>query len=80
LRAAAERPSPGVVRRRLDALEADLPRRREWAAQLQAEADAQRGRTVDETDWSELGERWKVPAIAIGVAFVLWIGWHALHR
>nr|HET7860576.1 hypothetical protein [Caldimonas sp.] len=80
LRAAAERPSPEVVRRRLDAIDADLPRRREWAAQLQAEADAQRGRTVDQPDWSEVFERWRVPAIVLAVAFVLWIGWHALRR
>lgn len=80
LRAAAERPSPEVVRRRLDALDADLPRRREWVAKMQEEADAQRGGTVDETDWSEAVERWRRPAIALAIAFVLWIGWHALHR
>ena len=51
LRAAAARPSPDVVKRRLDALDEDLPRRREWAAAMQAEADARRGRSVDETDW-----------------------------
>ncbi len=80
LRAAAERPSAEVVRRRLDALDADLPRRREWAKQMQAEADAQRGRAVDETDWSDVGQRWRVPAIALAIAFVAWVGWHALHR
>jgi hypothetical protein len=80
LRAAAERPSPGVVKRRLDALDADLPRRREWAASLQAEADAQRGRSVDETEWSELGPRLKLPLGILAVAFVAWVGWHALHR
>ena len=80
LRAAAERPSPEVVRRRLDALAADLPRRREWATAMQAEADAQRGHTVDRTDWSELSARWRIPAIVGAVAFVAWIGWHALRR
>ena len=80
LRAAAERPSPEVVRRRLDAIDADLPRRREWVAQMEAEADAQRGRTVDDTDWNEALGRWRIPGIALAVAFVLWIGWHALHR
>src|SRR6187397_2947341 len=54
LRAAAARPSPEVVKRRLDALDEDLPRRREWVASMQAEADARRGRSVDETDWSEI--------------------------
>ena len=39
LRAAAARPSPEVVKRRLDALDEDLPRRREWVG-----GDAGRGR------------------------------------
>jgi hypothetical protein len=68
------------VRRRLAAIEADLPRRREWAAQMEAEASARRGRGVDPTDWSELVERWRIPTVALGVAFVLWVGWHALRR
>jgi predicted nucleic acid-binding Zn ribbon protein len=80
LRAAAERPSPEVVRRRLDALDADLPRRREWAAQLQAEADAQRGRGRQETDWDTLVTRGRVPFWILVAAFVLWVGWRALHR
>jgi predicted nucleic acid-binding Zn ribbon protein len=80
LRAAAVKPSPEVVKRRLDALEADLPRRREWAAAMQAEADAQRGRNVDETDWSESVGRWKPVLAAVAIAFVLWIGWHAGRR
>ena len=80
LRAAAERPSPEVVRRRLDALDADLPRRREWVAKMQEEADAQRGRGVDDTDWNEVLARWRIPGIALAVAFVAWVGWRALHR
>ena len=80
LRAAAERPSAQVVKRRLDALDADLPRRREWAAAMQAEADARRGRSADETDWGELGPRWKLPLGILAAAFVAWVGWHALHR
>ena len=80
LRAAAERPSPEVVRRRLDALDADLPRRREWVAKMQEEADAQRGRGVDDTDWNEVLARWRIPGIGLAVAFVAWVGWRALHR
>ena len=80
LRAAAERPSPAVVKKRLDALDADLPRRREWAAQMQAEADAQRRRTVDETDRDEFFRRGRMPLALLVVAFVAWIGWHALRR
>jgi len=75
LRAAAARPSPEVVKRRLDALDDDLPRRREWVAAMQAEADARRG--VDETDWSEVSPRWKPVLVVLAVAFVVWIGWNA---
>jgi hypothetical protein len=77
LRAAAARPSPEVVKRRLDALDEDLPRRREWVAAMQAEADARRGRSVDETDWSEVSPRWKPVLVVLAVAFVVWIGWNA---
>jgi hypothetical protein len=34
----ARKPSPEVVKRRLAALEGDVPRRREWVAQVEAEA------------------------------------------
>ena len=77
LRAAAARPSAEVVKRRLDALDADLPRRREWVTAMEAEADAQRGRSVDETDWDEMLGRWKPAFAVVVIAFVLWIAWHA---
>lgn len=79
LRAAAAHPSPEVVRRRLDAIEADLPRRREWAEKMQAEADAERGRGGGEVEWGSLmrpgiGVRYAV------VAFALWMAWHLWRR
>jgi len=80
LRAAAAHPSADVVKRRLDALDQDLPRRREWVAAMQAEADAQRGRTVDESDWDESFARWKPVYVILAIAFVLWIGWNASRR
>ena len=80
LHAAAARPSPRVVKRRLEALEADLPRRREWAARMQAEADAQRGRAADETDWSSLLGRGTNPVRAVLVALVLWFAWQYWRR
>jgi len=80
LRAAAARPSPDVVKRRLDALGQDLPRRREWVAEMQAEADARRGRSVDETDWDEALGRWKPVLALLAIAFVLWIAWNAARR
>lgn len=80
LRAAAARPSPEVVKRRLDELDQDLPRRREWVAAMQAEADAQRGRSVDETDWDEVFGRWKPVFAVVAIALVLWIAWNAGRR
>jgi len=80
LRAAAARPSPDVVKRRLDALDEDLPRRREWVASMQAEADARRGRSVDDTDWDEVVGRWKPVLIVLAIAFVVWIAWNAGRR
>src|SRR6478609_8267226 len=77
LRAAAARPSPDVVKRRLDALDEDLPRRREWVAAMQAEGDARRGRSVDETDWDDVAPRWKPVLVILAIAFVLWIAWNA---
>lgn len=77
LRAAAERPSPQVVKRRLDALEADLPRRREWAAKMQAEADAERGNGGGrEVDWSSLLGRGTNPVRAVLIALAIWFVWH----
>jgi hypothetical protein len=77
LRAAAERPSPGVVKRRLDALEADLPRRREWAAAMQAEADEQRGHhRGQEIDWSSLRSRGTNAVRAVLIALAIWFVWH----
>ena len=81
LRAAAEHPSPQVIKRRLDALDADLPRRREWAAKMQAEAEAQRGRSAaDETDWSSLFSRGTNPVRAVLIALALWFAWHYWRR
>ena len=44
---------------------------------MQAEADARRGRSVDETDWSDVAPRWKPVLVVLAVAFVVWIGWNA---
>ena len=80
LRAAAERPSPQVVKRRLDALDADLPRRRDWAAAMQAEADAQRGRGVEPADWSSLLGRGTNPLRAVLIALAAWFAWQYWRR
>lgn len=75
LRAAAEHPAPQVVKRRLEALAADLPRQREWAAGMQAEAEARRGRGAD-IDWSPLVSRIGLPTRVVLTALAIWLVWH----
>ncbi len=77
LRAHAAKPSPEVVKRRLEALDADLPRRREFAAKMEAEAAAQRGhhRFGDDWDWSSLFGRGTNPLRAVFIALAVWFVW-----
>lgn len=75
LRAAADRPSPEVVKRRLDALDQDLPRRREWAAAMQAEADERRGRGGREVDWVPLLSGIRTPIRVVLVVLAIWFVW-----
>jgi ribosomal protein S26 len=70
LRAAAQHPSPQVVKRRLDALDADLPRRRAWAEGLQAEAET--GHGGQRPSW---GGFIRIPLTLIAVAAFLWLLW-----
>lgn len=51
LRAHDRRPSAEVVQRRVQRLDADLPRRREWAAQMEAEARTTAGHDLDGWLW-----------------------------
>ena len=45
---------------------------------MMAEADAQRGRSVDETDWDDVFPRWKPVLAILAIAFVL--GSHGRRR
>jgi len=74
LRAHATKPAPEVVKRRLDALGADIPRRREWAAKMEAEAREQRGHGGFEwpSTWLELRTN---PLRAVLIALVIWFVW-----
>ena len=47
---------------------------------MQAEADAQRGRAADETDWNSLLARGTNPIRAVLIALVLWFAWHYWRR
>jgi hypothetical protein len=82
LRAAAAHPAPEVVKRRLEAIDADLPRQREWAAAMQAEADAQSGRRRESVDfeWGSLLGRGTNPVRAVLIALVVWFAWHYWRR
>jgi len=79
LRAATAHPAPEVVRRRLGAIEADLPRRREWVENMQAEADAQRGHRGREVDWGSLS-RFGIGVRVVLVVLALWAVWRLLRR
>ena len=80
LRAAADKPSPAVVKRRLDALDADLPRRREWAAGMEAEARQRHGHGIGEggeggVEWAEFWRERSGPLRVALVALVLLGAW-----
>lgn len=77
LRAHALKPAPSVVRRRLEALDADLPRRREWARNMEAEARQQSGGgdESEETDWRALFGRKTNPLRAVLLALAIWFVW-----
>lgn len=76
LRAHAERPAPEVIKRRLDALDADLPRRRELAAQWQAEAyEARHGRPFDVDRWTSWWPFETNPVRAVLVGVLIWLVW-----
>lgn len=76
LRAHDQRPSAEVVRRRLHRLDADLPRRREWAAQMEAEARAATGHDPEgwlwRTGWRAARDH---PLAAVLVALVAVLAW-----
>jgi predicted nucleic acid-binding Zn ribbon protein len=75
LRAAAAKPPAEVIKRRLDALDADLPRRREWAATMQREAERQSPEVGESFDWSSLFSSGTNPVRAVLIALVIWFAW-----
>lgn len=78
LRAHAAKPAPEVVKRRLKALDADLPRRREHAAQMEAEAAQRRGHGGIGAgfDWGDLLGSGANPLRAVLIALVIWFVWY----
>ncbi|HZV92711.1 MAG TPA: hypothetical protein VFF72_05805 [Caldimonas sp.] len=81
LRANAVRPPPQVVARRLAAIDADLPRQREWAAGMERDARHGSQESNDEDfEWSSLFRRGTNPVRAVLIAFALWYLWAYWHR
>ena len=79
LRAHAEHPSPEVIRRRLDALDGDLPRRREWVATMERESRGD-GAPGDGFEWGSLLRPGTNPVRAALIAGVVWFAWWKLRR
>jgi Zn-finger nucleic acid-binding protein len=77
LRAHAVKPAPQIVKRRLDALDVDLPRRREWVKGMEDDARQQRGGHGygDEADWRSLFSTQTNPLRAVLIALVIWFVW-----
>jgi hypothetical protein len=82
LRAHAAKPAPDIVKRRLDALGADLPRRRAWAKEMEAETRARRGfgrgegdGDGEDADWRSLFSSETNPLRALLLALVVWFVW-----
>ncbi len=75
LRAHRLKPAPQVVERRLAALDADLPRRREWARRMEAEARQQSGDGGEAMDWLGLFGRETNPLRAVLLALLIWFVW-----
>ncbi|MEO7116775.1 MAG: hypothetical protein ABIZ18_13055 [Caldimonas sp.] len=77
LHEAAVHPSPEVVKRRLDVIDADLPRQRAWVAEMQAEVDARRGRNRADIDWEAIpGLGSARTRVVVGViAALAWLAW-----
>jgi Zn-finger nucleic acid-binding protein len=76
LRAHAAKPAPQVIKRRLDALDADKRRRREWARQMEAEARGRLGdRDREDADWRSFFRRKTNPFRAVLLALTVWFVW-----
>jgi hypothetical protein len=80
LRANAEHPPAEVIKRRLDAIDADLPRRRQWAADMERDAQRDKGEAADDFDWASLMHSGTNPVRAVLIALAVWFAWWFLFR
>jgi hypothetical protein len=76
LRAHALKPSPEVVKRRLEVLDADLPRQRAWVADMEADAAHGRREVDAPFDWSSMLSPGTNPLRAVFIALLLWFAWY----
>ena len=76
LRAHAAKPAPAVVKRRLAALGEDMPRRRAWAAEMEASAQPRREPVDEDFDWGSLFSRGTNPVRAVFIALAIWFVWY----
>ena len=74
LKANAEKPPAEVVKRRLAAIQSDLPRRREWVAGMEREVRERRGHG-EPLEWSTWVERGPVVARVAAIGAALWLLW-----
>jgi hypothetical protein len=74
LKANAERPPAEVIKRRLEAIQADLPRRREWVAGMEEEARQRRGHGRP-IQWSSWVERGPLLGRAMLIGAAIWLVW-----
>ena len=75
LRANAEHPPAEIIKRRLDALDADLPRRREWAAAMERDANPESTRFDEKEDATPLFASPSKPVRVVLAALAIWFLW-----
>jgi hypothetical protein len=64
------------VKRRLDALGEDMPRRRAWAAEMEASGQRRPEPADEEFDWNSLFSRGTNPVRAVFIALAIWFAWY----
>ncbi len=76
LQAHAAKPDATVVKRRLDVFSQDLPRRRAWAKEMEADARRERSSFNADFDWASLFSRGTNPVRAVFIALAIWFVWY----
>lgn len=80
LRAATAHPPAEVVKQRLDALDADLPRRRQWAADMERQSRGDEASSDDPFQWPTKQSSARPARIAVAIAVLAWLLFSFWHR